>query len=198
MSLEDILKRIEEEAASRKMLILENAHREAALRREKAREVIEREAEAFVERRKREIELKVQRMLAEARLWGRNELSRVKWEALRTLRKELESLLLQAIEKQYVLWWKGVLLKAVESGEEEVWMFPQEAERLGPRFLEDINASLGYRLSFGGVLGDSPERGFLLKKGGMTVDVSLRAILDGFFRQNEREILETLFQGVEA
>jgi vacuolar-type H+-ATPase subunit E/Vma4 len=198
MPLEDILKRIEENAASRKTLILENARREASLRKEKAREAIEREVEAFVEKKKREAELKVQRMLAEARLWGRNELSRVKREALRTLRRELENLLLQAIEKQYVLWWKGVLLKAVESGDEEVWMFPQEAGRLGPRFLEDINTSLGYRLSFGGVLEDSSERGFLIKKGGMTVDVSLRAILDEFFRRNEREILEVLFRGVEV
>lgn len=198
MPLEDILRRIEEEAASRKNAVLESARKEAALRKERAQAAIEKEVETFLERRKREAELQAQRIIAEARLWGKNELARVKQEVLQMFRKELEVRLLEAIEGQYASWWKGVLLRSLGSGDEEVWMFPQEAERLGPRFVEEVNAALGYRFTFGGVLEDESQRGFLLKKGGMTVDVSFRALLEDFFRRNERDIATMLFQGVEA
>lgn len=198
MSLEDILKRIEEEAESRKTAILEGARKEAEARLEKAKAAIEGEVAAFLERKRHEAELEAQRMVAEARLWGRNELARVKQEALWSLRETLKSHLLEAIEEQYEAWWKQVLRKAVEQGDEEVWMFPKEAERLGSRFVEEVNREFGYRLSFGGVLEDANEQGFLLRRGGMTVDVSFRAILEDFFRRNEQDIVLMLFQGVEV
>lgn len=198
MPLEDILRRIEEEAESRKNAILESARKEAEVRREKAKSSIEKEVASFLERKRREAELEAQKMVAEARLWGKSELARVKQEALQHLRKELEVRLLEAIEKQYELWWKQVLRKAVEQGDEEVWMFPEEAEKLGARFVEGVNGEFGYRLSFGGVLENAGKRGFLLKRGGMTIDVSLQAILEDFFRRNERDIASLLFQGVEV
>lgn len=198
MPLEDILRRIEEESESRKLAILESARKEAEARREKARMAIEEEISSFLERRKREAELEVQRMIAEARLWGRNELARVKQEMLWNLRREFENRLLETIERQYEAWWKEVLSKAVEAGDEEVWMFPKEAEKLGPRFVEEVNREFGYRLSFGGVLENANERGFLLKRGGMTIDVSFRALLEDFFRRNERDIALMFFQGVEG
>lgn len=196
MPLEDILKRIEEETESRKKAILESAEREARARREKAKERIEGEIALFLERKKREAELEAQRLVAEARLWGRNTLARVKQEALQQLRKELEVCLLKRIEEQYESWWKWVLRKAVEQGDEAVWMFPEEAKRLGARFVDTVNGEFGFRLSFGGVLENENERGFLLKRDGMTIDVSLRAILEDFFRRNERDIALLLFQGV--
>ncbi|MCS7242256.1 V-type ATP synthase subunit E [Candidatus Caldatribacterium sp.] len=198
MPLEDILKRIEEEAESRKNAILESARKEAKARREKARLGIEKEVASFLEHKRREAELEAQRIVAEARLRGRNELARVKQEALQNLRKELEARLLDVIEKQYESWWKHVLRKAVEWGDEEVWMFPEEAKRLGTHFIEALNNEFGYRLSFGGILESASGRGFLLKRGGMTIDVSLQALLEDFFRRNERDIALALFQGVEA
>lgn len=198
MPLEDILKRIEEETESRKKAILESAEKEARARREKAKERIEGEIAVFLERKKREAELEAQRLVAEARLWGRNALARVKQEALQQLRKELEVCLLKRIEEQYESWWKWVLRKAVEQGDEVVWMFPEEAKRLGARFVEAVNGEFGFHLSFGGVLENENERGFLLKRDGMTIDVSLRAILEDFFRRNERDIALLLFQGVRT
>lgn len=196
MPLEDILKRIEEETESRKKAILESARREAEARLEKARLSIEREVASFLERKRREVELEVQRLIAEARLWGRNELARVKQEAIQNLRRELGNYLLRVIEEQYDSWWKQVLRRAVEQGDEEVWMFPEEAKRLGVGFIEEVNKEFGYRLSFGGVLEGTSERGFLLRRDGMTIDVSFRAILEDFFRRNERDIASMLFQGV--
>jgi V/A-type H+-transporting ATPase subunit E len=198
MPLEDILRRIEEEAASRKEAILESARKEAALRKERAKEALEKEVAAFLESKKREAELEAQRMIAEARLWGRNELAKVKQEALQMLRRELETRLLAAVEAEYASWWKEVLSRSVESGDEEVWMFPEEARRLGPQFVEEVNRSLGYRLSFGGVLEGQSGRGLLLRKGGVTVDLSFRTLLEDFFRSSERDVLLALFQGVEA
>lgn len=198
MPLEDILRRIEEEAESRKNAILEGARKEAEARREKAKSSIEKEIASFLERKRREAELEAQKVVAEARLWGKSELARVKQEALQNLRKELEICLLEAIEEQYEPWWKQVLCKAVEQGDEEVWMFPEEAGKLGARFIEEVNREFGYRLSFGGVLENVSGRGFLLKRGGMSIDVSLRAILEDFFRRNERDITSLLFQGVEV
>jgi vacuolar-type H+-ATPase subunit E/Vma4 len=64
--------------------------------------------------------------------------------------------------------------------------------------VEEVNRSLGYRLSFGGVLEGQSGRGLLLRKGGVTVDLSFRTLLEDFFRSNERDVLLALFQGVEA
>lgn len=194
--MEDILERISQEAETRKRAILEKASEEAKLRLQKIEEEVNRESARLLERRRREVEAEIQRKMAEAKLQSRHAIGKVKSEALELLRQRLAKLFLEEIEKSYEQWCEEIILHYVQSGDEEVWMFPQEAERLGQKFLEKVNKKMDYRLRFGGVLEVPNERGFILKKGGMSVNVAFSTILDDFLKKNEGFIVRTLFQGV--
>jgi vacuolar-type H+-ATPase subunit E/Vma4 len=196
MPLEDILARISRDTEARKSAILEKASEEAKARLQKAEEEIRRESARLLERRKREVEAEIQRKMAEIKLQSRHEIGKVKSEAMAVLRRKLAMLFLAEIEKAYESWWKKILLHYVQDGDEEVWMFPREADKLGRKFLEKINQKANYRLCFGGVLDDRNERGFVLKKGGMDFSVAFSTILDDFLKENESFIVKTLFQGV--
>lgn len=194
--MEDILERISQEAEARKRAILEKASEEAKLRLQKIEEEVNRESVRLLERRRREVEAEIQRKIAEAKLQSRHEIGKVKSEAVELLKQRLARLFLDEIEKSYEKWCEKIILHYVQSGDEEVWMFPHEAERLGQKFLERVNKKMNYRLHFGGILDVSNERGFVLKKGGMSVNVAFSTILDDFLKRNEGFIVKTLFQGV--
>ncbi len=120
----------------------------------------------------------------------------MKSEAVALLRRRLARLFLEEVEKSYESWCAKILLRYVQTGDEEVWMFPQEAEKLGQKFLERVNKEANSKLRFGGTLDDKNERGFVLKKGGMNVSVTFSALLEDFLKRNEGLIVKTLFQEV--
>lgn len=196
MPLEDILERISREAETRKNAILEKASEEARLKLRKIEEEIKKESARLLERRRREVEAEIQRKMAEIRLQSRHEIGKVKSEAVELLRQHLARLFLEEIEKSYENWCAKFLLRYVQTGDEEVWMFPREAEKLGQKFLEKINKEANYKLRFGGVLDDRNERGFVLKKGGMNFNVTFSSLLEDFLKRNEGFIVKTLFQEV--
>ena len=194
MPLEDILKKIEKEAELKKKRILEEARAKANAQLERAQREIEKEGEQLLSSRKREIELEVQRKIAEARLAGKNEVGKVKYEIWERLRQELIEAFIKKVEAQEEEWCKNFLSEQIINGDEEVWMAPREAEILGPDFLNRINAEKGFSLRFGGVT-QSLERGFLLKRGGMVVDLSFVSVVEDYIRKNEGKISTLLFEG---
>ncbi|MEN3186478.1 MAG: hypothetical protein ABDK94_07330 [Atribacterota bacterium] len=196
MPLEDILEKISQEAETHKKAILEKASKEAKFRLQKIEEELHRESVRILERRRREIEAEIQRKMAAIKLQSRHEIGKVKNEAVKLLKQRLTGLFLDEVEKSYQRWCERILLHSVQSGDEEVWMFPQEGERLGQKFLEEVNKKTRHQLRFGGILDVPNERGFILKKGGMSVSVTFSTILDDFLKRNEGFIVKTLFQGV--
>ncbi len=197
MSLEDILARITQDAESKRKAILERASLEAKTRLEKAEKEIQEEVDRLLERRKKEIEAEVQRKMAEAKLQSRHELGRVKTQSVNLLRERLTQLLFETIEKSYEKWCTKLLLRHIQSGDEEIWMFPYEAEKLGERFVHKMNTENNYHLKWGGIIANPSERGFVLKKKGMSFTLTFSAILDDFLKRNESAIVKNLFQGVE-
>ncbi|HXL01875.1 MAG TPA: V-type ATP synthase subunit E [Candidatus Atribacteria bacterium] len=194
MPLEDILKKIEKEAELKKKRILEEARAKANAQLERAQREIEKEAEQLLSNHKREIELEVQRKISEARLAGKNEVGKVKYEIWERLRQELIEAFIKNVEAQEEEWCKNFLSEQIINGDEEVWMAPREVEILGSNFLEKLNQEKGLSLRFGGVAEDL-ERGFLLKRGGMVVDLSFISAVEDYIRKNEGRISALLFEG---
>ncbi|MDI3542424.1 MAG: V/A-type H+/Na+-transporting ATPase subunit [Candidatus Atribacteria bacterium] len=193
MPLEDILKKIEEEAELKKKRILEEARAKASAQLERAQKEIEEEAEQLLSKRRREIELEVQRKIAEARLTGKNEIGKVKYNVWEKLHQELVEAFIKKVEAKEEEWCRDFLVSQVVSGDEEVWMAPREAEILGNGFLKKLNQEKGFSLRFGGVAKDL-ERGFLLKRGGMVVDLSFISVVEDYIRKNEGKISALLFE----
>ncbi|MGQ9472587.1 MAG: V-type ATP synthase subunit E [Candidatus Caldatribacteriaceae bacterium] len=197
MPLEDILEKIGKEAEIRKQAILAKASEEAKAKLRRIEEEINKEAAHLLERRKKEAEAEAQQKIAQAKLESRHEIGRMKSEAIKYLRQVLTKLFFEELDKSYWSWCEEILLQAVDIGDEEVWMFPQEAERLGKDFLEKINQKTHYTLRWGGVLENKNERGFVLKKGGMNLNLTFSSLLDEFLKKNESLIVKSLFQGVD-
>ncbi len=197
MSLEDILARITQDADLKRKAILERASSEVKARLEKAEKEINTEAEQFLERHKREVEAEIQRKMAEAKLQSRHELGRVKMQSMKLLRERLTSLFLQEIDQSYEEWCTNFLLHYIQSGDEEVWMFPYEMKKLGKNFVDKLNARGNYHLRWGGVVANESERGFVLKRDGMSITLTFSTILDDFLKRNEGLVVKNLFQGVE-
>ena len=193
MPLEDILRKIEEEAELRKRRILEEARTKASAQLERAQKELKEEADLLLAERRKEIELEVQRRLAQARLAGKNEVGKVKHQAWEKLQGNLVTAFVEKVEAEGREWCKEFLTQYVVSGDEEVWMAPREAEIWGSGFVEEINEEKNLSLRFGGIAKDI-ERGFLLRRGGMVVDLSFISVVEGYIRKNEGRISALLFE----
>jgi len=100
MSVEDILRKIEEEADSRKKSIIEGAYLEAERKIESAEKEIKKKMQALLEEARSKIELEGQRYLAEARLQGKTLLSEAKYKLLKELREGLKKAFFEKIEEE--------------------------------------------------------------------------------------------------
>ena len=139
MPLEDILRKIEEEAELKKKRILEEARTRASAQLERAQKELKEEADRLLAERRKEVELEVQRRLAQARLAGKNEVGKVKHQAWEKLQESLVAAFVEKIETEGREWCKEFLIQYVVSGDEEVWMAPREAEIWGSGFVKEIN-----------------------------------------------------------
>ncbi|MCX6089838.1 MAG: hypothetical protein NTX88_05635 [Candidatus Atribacteria bacterium] len=193
MSLEDILKKIEQEAQAREKSILESARLEAEKKLDKARKKIEQEAEVLRQRRISEAQVSVQRELAEAKLSGRSMIGKVKSASLQSLRKELFDAFTKKVDTQKS-WYSKVILAYSTTRNEEIIMAPHEAGKLGEQFIVTLNREAKTSFKFGGVTTEI-ERGFLMKKGGMILNLSFSSLLEDVLRQNESQVSKMFFPG---
>ncbi|BER92834.1 MAG: V/A-type H+/Na+-transporting ATPase subunit [Candidatus Atribacteria bacterium] len=194
MPIEDILRKIEEDAEIRKKSIIEEAHLEAERRVENAEREVRKRMQLLREEAKSKIELESQRYLAEARLQGKTLLSEAKYRLLEELRKALKKAFFEKIEEVYSQWCKKLLLENVQEGD-EIFMAPEEANRLGRDFVEALSTEKSLKLSFGGTT-EKVERGFLIRRGGCFVNLSFESIIEDFLRRNEQLVAQLLAQGV--
>ena len=196
MPLEDILKKIEQEAQQRQQSILHNARSEANKKIEKAQIEINREVERLVQQRLKEAQLIVQRLLAEAKLKGRSLIGQVKSEALKKVREEVASEFVKRISQIQKKWYTKIIMANSTTKNEEIFMGPSEANFLGEHFINELNREKKTSFRFGGVTKEI-DRGLLLKRDGMILNLSLNSLLDDIFRQNENQISAMLFKGGE-
>jgi len=194
MSLEDILKKIEQEAQQREKAILQNARLEAENRLKKAKIDIEQECNHLFDQRMKEVQLIVQRLLAEAKLKGRSRIGKVKSEALQKVRVELASAFVQKISQSQKKWYTKIIMANTSSKNEEIFMASPEANQLGEHFINELNREEKTSFRYGGITKDI-DHGVLLKKDGMILNLSFNALLEDVMGKNESHISEILFQG---
>jgi len=194
MSLEDILKKIEQEAQQRQKAILQNARLETEKKLEKAKIEINQECDRLIQQRSKEAQLGVQRLLAAAKLKGRGLVGQVKSEALQKVREDLTTAFAQKISQSQKKWYTKIILANSSARNEEILMAPSEANLLGEHFVNELNREKKTSFRYGGITLDI-DRGLLLKKGGMILNLSFASLLEDILRQNESQVFEMLFKG---
>jgi len=196
MSFQDILNKIEQEAQLRQKAILQNARLEAEKLLEKAKIETNQESERLVQQRTKESHLLVQRMLAEAKLKGRSIIGKIKSDAFQKVRSEVAEAFSEKIAQSQKKWYTKIILNHSTSKDEEILMAPNEANLLGEKFIKQLNQENNTSFRYGGVTREI-ENGLLIKKGGMVLNLSLNSLLEDTFRQNESQIAQMLFKGIE-
>jgi vacuolar-type H+-ATPase subunit E/Vma4 len=196
MSFQDILNKIEQEAQRRQKAIIQNAQLEAEKMLEKAKIETNQDSERLIMQRTKESQLLVQRMLAEAKLKGRGIIGKIKSDAFQKVRSEVAAAFSEKIMQSQKKWYTKIILNHSTSKDEVILMAPDEANSLGENFIKQLNQENKASFRYGGVTQEI-ENGLLLKKGGMVLNLSLNSLLEDTFRQNESQITQILFKGIE-
>lgn len=199
MALEDILKRIREnarkeagrikkEAETRAEAVAEEAKKEAASIREKLLE--EGKASSRQERR---------RILTIANLESRKEILRRKQNLIEEAFQKASNHLKHLSDEQYQATVKKMLLGAVESGEEEVVISSRDEKRITPSFLKEVNKGLSGK-GKPGKLRLSPQRrqfigGFILRSSRKEIKCTFDSLLKESKDELEGEIARILLKG---
>ena len=198
MALEDILKRIREnarkeagrikkEAETRAGAVAEEAKKEAASIREKLLE--EGKASSGQERR---------RILTIANLESRKEILGRKQNLIEEAFQKASNHLKHLADEQYQATVKKMLLGAVESGEEEVIISSRDEKRITPSFLKEVNKGLSGK-GKPGKLRLSPQRrqfigGFILRSSRKEIKCTFDSLLKESKDELEGEIARILFE----
>ncbi len=198
MALEDILKRIQE-----------NAHKEAEGIRKEAGE----EAEAILEEARKEAVSVREKLLEEGKVSSRQERRRILTIANLEARKEIlgrkQNLIEEAFQKasqrlkalsdaEYQATVKKMLLKAVESGEEEVIISSRDEKRITPSFLKEVNKELAEKGKLGKLRLSSERRkfigGFVLRSSRKEIKCTFDSLIKEKRDELEGEISRILFK----
>ncbi|HSV31826.1 MAG TPA: hypothetical protein VLH40_07385, partial [Atribacteraceae bacterium] len=126
-------------------------------------------------------------------LQGRNQVGKVKSEALQRVREQLFQALVRAVDESPETWYRNILLNNTAGRDEEVLMASPEAKRLGKKFIDQVNQEKGTIFTYGGQT-NTIDRGFVMKKKGMILTFSLHSLVEEVFRSNEGDIAKILFQ----
>ncbi len=200
MSLEKIVERIERESQNigaqilkegrdKEKEIIELAHKEAG---ERHNEIIKKaEEKAFAVKNN---------MLAQARLEQRKAVLKTKQEILSHLYqgifKEIISLPVESYQKLI----NKIILDTVESGEGEIFISPNDKERITAEFILGVNKELKKRKKKGELKLFSQqvsiEGGFILRQGKTEIDNSFNTLHRVVREETEEEVTRILF-GVE-
>ncbi|MEJ5186575.1 MAG: V-type ATP synthase subunit E family protein [Candidatus Geothermincolales bacterium] len=195
MSLEKLLEKIEEEARREAEEILARAREET--------ERIEREGKEAAEQRREEIlrsyseraERERSRILSQARMQSRMLLSQAKEEILNASVRKARELFLQWEEAEYGAWLKGLILANAGGGEELV---PSsfDADLLEKGILDEVNRALKEKGLEPLTLSEErvpAERGVVLRRGGVAVNLTLDTLVRELRERHEEELIGILF-----
>ncbi|MEJ5260373.1 MAG: V-type ATP synthase subunit E [Anaerohalosphaeraceae bacterium] len=195
MKAEQVTEKILSEARQEAERILDEARRQVQARQE----AFERESAAFEQETeqlaRRSAEDKQARMLAAARMELRKKILAAKRELLDEVFEKAYQRLNRQEDGAYLELMGRLLMQAVVTGDEEVVVGRNET-RINQDFLKQINKRLGP--GYKGNLRLSSERadldgGFLLRRGKVQVNCSLKVLLEQIRERIEMELAEKLF-----
>ncbi|MGQ9477395.1 MAG: V-type ATP synthase subunit E [Candidatus Bipolaricaulia bacterium] len=202
MGVDKIIAKLMSDAEAEAKRILEEAEREAEEIRRRgeeeakaAREPILRAAEAEARRRRRQ-------HLALAELEARNKVLAAKREVLDRVFKEAAERLSRLGSQEYRAFLRELLLRAAETGEEEIVLSPRDAAVFDTNLLEEVNAELKRAGKAGALrlaqaqeesLSEVGTGGFLLRGRGYEVNVTFATFLRQAREGLEAEVARILF-----
>ena len=151
----------------------------------------------FEARAKAEAEEHIRRQLSLRELEARKAILAEKWRVIdEVFGRALEELRRRDLEGGYSLT-KELLLKAIEVGDEEIIMSPEDGQAIGNSFLKDINSKLKAVGKRGEVTLSEQTRdikgGFILVRGRSEVNSSFQTILSMIRDEVETEVAGILF-----
>ena len=198
MSLEKIIERITQDSLAQANEIVGQARHKASVILSKARTEASTQAKNRVEQARREADNLAQREKAIAQLELRKKMLAAKQEVVRTIYKNVAEKIATLPDKEYVLFIKNQVLNAVETGKEQIIFSPQEANRVGNKFIQEINQALKSKGRPGELTIGSPSKqlkqGFLLQQGSVVLNYSLDSILARLREETELKVAEILFK----
>jgi V/A-type H+-transporting ATPase subunit E len=199
MSLEKIIEKITQESRYQAKEIVGQAKSQADVILAKARAKAAVQVKARLDHAQQEAADLRQRGKAIALLELRKKVLTAKQALIEEVYKNVNEKTTTQPDKEYALFIKKQVLGAVETGKEEIIFSALEAERLGPKFLQEINQELKKNGKAGGLTIGLPskqlDRGFILKQGSVELNYSLEAILTRLREETESKVAELLFKG---
>ncbi len=197
MSLEKLVGRIAEDAARESDFIESAALEKAEQILSQAKGEAESLAREKISQAERETAMETRRSIAIANLEVRKDILELKRSMIERAFDSALERLKGLPQKQYLSLMKEMLLSAVESGDEEVILSPEDRSRLGKALVSEVNKELkstgkAEKLKLSKETRNI-EGGFILRKGGVEVNQSLEAILEAKKEELEPEIVSTLW-----
>jgi V/A-type H+-transporting ATPase subunit E len=195
MSLEKLLEKIEEEARREAEEILARAREEAGKIEREGNEAAARRKEDVIRSFSERAEREKSRILSQARMESRMLLSKAREELLNASVSEARGQVLAWDKEEYATWLKGLIISHARGGE-EVLASPFDAELLDGGLLDQVNGTLEERgLQPLRLSGDRipAERGVVLRRGGVAVNLTLDALVRELRERFEEELIDLLF-----
>lgn len=202
MGVDKIVAKLLADAETEARRLLAEAEREAEEIRQRGEEEARTAQRPILEAAKAEAQRRRRQHLALAELEARNKVLAAKREVLDRVFKEAADRLGRLGSQEYRAFLRGLLIRAAETGEEEIILSPRDAAVFDTNFLEEVNAELK-RVGKAGSLRLSAQTqaqagrelggGFLLRSRGYEVNVTFAALLRQAREGLETEVARLLF-----
>ncbi len=202
MSAEKIVEKILSDARAEAERILESARSQAAQIREQAEREAQRQRELILAQAQLEVQSRRRAQIAAATAAARNAVLEAKRALLERVFSQVAERIMTMPANEYKSWLLRLLLKAVETGEEEVILSPGDRQTLGEALVREANAQLTQH-GKKGALRLSLEtrdigRGFILKGKNSEINVTLKTLLRRAQDELEIEVARMLFEEAQS
>lgn len=197
MSLEKIIERIQRDAKAETDKILSQASATA----DKIINDAHREADAIrtreIENAKKEAEQRKQRIISSANLEMRKNILSEKQKAIDSAFNTALNMLRDMRDEEYKKIIKDMIIKNVQTGDEEIILSKRDKERLGKRLVDEINEQLSKDMKRGNLkLADEVRDmsgGFILRRGEIELNSSFDSLFKALREDLEAEVSKILF-----
>ena len=196
MGIDDIIKKIRTDASNK----VESLRKEALEEKEKIIEEARKEAdkvrEDIINRFRKEAEAEKMGMVIRARMEEKKKLLSLKRELMSEAFKQAEKELSNLDREEYLKLMKELLIRAVDSEDEEVLVSPRDEAWMRTDFMDEVRKKLNDRIGGSPPLSpklDEGERGFILKKKGIQINYTFSALFASLKEKLEIEVARMLF-----
>lgn len=191
MGIEEIKKKIREDAEKERERILEEARMKASQIVENGKKAAEKSGQEIISRKEKEAEAEKDRILTTEKLESRKKSLMAKQEVMdKVFSRALEAILNLA---DYEKLMEHLILSVAEGGEEIV-LSPRDESRLSEEFFRRVNARLSEPLKVSEETRDI-SGGFILKKGNIEINESFDAKMKTLRDEMESKVARVLFSG---